>query len=75
MFSFTQLVRDTITAEPGKVSKQALTVMASRSFTDVSVELLFSFDRMQDAKPSGQHSSTAYQIAHIDEIDGMFLDE
>ena len=65
------LERDIVTAEPGKVTKQALIVMASRSFTDKSVELLFSFDRMQDATSGGQHSITAYQNAHIDEIEGM----
>ena len=62
-------------AEPEQLTELELIVMASRAFTDVSVETLVSFDQMHNAMVSGQRSRTAYQGANIDEIDRMLLDE
>tara|TARA_B100000886_G_scaffold276356_1_gene200289 strand:- start:68 stop:376 length:309 start_codon:yes stop_codon:yes gene_type:complete len=62
-------------AEPEQLTELELIVMASRAFTDVSVETLVSFDQMHNAMVRGQSSRTAYQGANLDEIDRMLLDE
>ena len=62
-------------AEPEQLTELELIVMASRAFTDVSVETLVSFDRMRNAMVGGLRSHTAYQGSNIDEIDHMVPDE
>ena len=62
-------------AEPEQLTELELIVIASRAFTNVSVETPVSFDQMHNAMVSGQRSRMAYQGANIDEIDRMLLDE